>query len=72
MRNRKIIALCLIVLGSSQILMGCGPKASDSTAADEKKAFAGGTAPPGYVEKMMAEHNMKPAAPAQSQPQAKQ
>ena len=72
MRNRNIIALWLIVLGGSQILMGCGPKASDSTPAEEKKAFAGGPAPPGYVEKMMAEHNMKPVAPAQPHPQANQ
>jgi len=72
MRNRNIIALCLMVLGSSQILMGCGPKASDSTTAEEKKAFAGGPAPPGYVAKMMALQKKGPAAPAQPQPQANQ
>ena len=70
MRTRNIIALCLMVLGSSQILMGCGAKESDSKTPEEKKAFAGGTAPPGYAEKMMAQHHMKPVAPAQPQPQA--
>jgi len=71
-RNRNIIALCLMVLGSSQILMGCGVTQSDSTTPEEKKAFAGGHAPPGYAEKMMATHNMNPSAPVQPQPQAKQ
>ncbi|MCW3060158.1 MAG: hypothetical protein JWQ02_1979 [Capsulimonas sp.] len=70
MRTRNIIALCLMVLGSSQVLMGCGSKESDSKTAEEKKAFEGGLAPPGVAEKMMAQHNMNPVAPAQPQPQA--
>jgi len=67
MRPRNIIALCLMVLGGSQILMGCGAKESDSKTPEEKKAFAGGHAPPGYAEKMMAQHNMNPSAPPQPQ-----